>query len=116
MRSFNEDRLPHVTSCVERFLTDSDGHADGMILANGVEVYFPPRLAVSVLGAIQAGERVTVYGVLPMAGPKIEAVVIEAANGLRIVDDESFEEDAAVYQPLVSALAGRWWQKSAAGR
>jgi hypothetical protein len=116
MRSFDEDQLPHVTSCVERFLVDSEGHADGMLLANGVEVHFSPRLAPDVLGAIQAGERVTVYGVLPMAGPLIEAVVIEAANGVRIVDVGVAAADSPVYQPLVSVLGGRWWQKSALGR
>lgn len=86
MRSFDEDQLPHVTSRVERFLIDSEGRAEGMLLSNGVEVHFPRRLATDVLGAIQAGERVTVYGFLPMAEPMIEAVVIEAANGVRIVD------------------------------
>jgi hypothetical protein len=86
MPSFNVDQLPYVTSSVERFLVNPDGNADGMILVNGVEVYFAPHLSAAVLTAIQAGDRITVYGVLPMAEPMIAAVIIEAANGTRIED------------------------------
>jgi hypothetical protein len=78
--------MPHVTSSVERFLMNPDGNADGMILLNGVEVYFAPYLSSAVLTAVQVGDRITVYGVLPMAEPMIVAVVIEAANGERIED------------------------------
>ena len=63
----NEELLPHVTSTVERFLVNPDGYADGMILLNGVEVYFPPYLSDDVLAAIHVGDRITVYGELPMA-------------------------------------------------
>ena len=86
MPSFNEDQMPHVTSSVERFLVNPDGNADGMILGNGVEVYFAPHLSTAVLTAIQVGDRITVYGLLPMAEPMIAAVIIEAANGARIED------------------------------
>jgi hypothetical protein len=86
MRSFNEDQMPYVTSSVERFLLNPDGNADGMILLNGVEVYFAPHLSTAVLTAIQVGDRITVYGVLPMAEPMIAAVIIEASNGTRIED------------------------------
>jgi len=86
MPSFNVDQMPHVTSSVERFLVNPDGNADGMILVNGVEVYFAPHLSTAVLTAIQVGDRITVYGVLPMAEPMIAAVIIEAANGTRIED------------------------------
>ena len=86
MPSFNVDQMPYVTSSVERFLVNPDGNADGMILVNGVEVYFAPHLSAAVLTAIQAGDRITVYGVLPMAEPMIAAIIIEAANGTRIED------------------------------
>jgi hypothetical protein len=86
MLSFNVDQMPYVTSSVERFLVNPDGNADGMILGNGVEVHFAPHLSASVLTAIQVGDRITVYGVLPMPEPMIAAVVIEAANGTRIED------------------------------
>jgi hypothetical protein len=95
MPPLNEDQLPHVTSSVERFLVNPDGNTDGMILANGVEVRFAPHLSTAVLTAIQVGERVTVYGVLPMAEPMIVAVVIEAANGTRIEDNGLPDTSAA---------------------
>jgi hypothetical protein len=86
MPSFNHDQMPYVTSSVERFLVNPDGDADGMILVNGVEVYFAPHLSSAVLTAVQVGDRITVYGVLPMAAPMIVAAIIEAANGTRIED------------------------------
>jgi hypothetical protein len=86
MPSLNDEQLPHVTSSVERFLIDPDGNADGMILFNGVEVYFAPHLSSAVLTAVQVGDRITVYGVLPKAEPLIVAAIIEAANGTRIED------------------------------
>jgi hypothetical protein len=86
MPSINDDRLPHVTSSVERFLVNPDGNADGMILGNGVEVYFAPHLSTAVLTAIHIGDRITVYGELPMAEPMIVAAIIESANGTRIED------------------------------
>ena len=82
----DDDQLPYVTSSVERFLVNPDGNADGMILGNGVEVYFAPHLSSAVLAVVQVGDRITVYGVLPMAEPMIVAEVIEAANGTRIED------------------------------
>src|SRR5882762_2248890 len=86
MLSVDEELLPHVTSRVERFLVNPDGDADGMILLNGVEVYFAPYLSNAVLTAVQIGDRITVYGVLPMAEPMIVAAIIEATNGARIED------------------------------
>jgi hypothetical protein len=86
MPLLNVDQMPYVTSSVERFLVNPEGNADGMILVNGVEVYFAPHLSAAVLTAIQAGDRITVYGVLPMAEPMIAAIIIEAANGTRIED------------------------------
>jgi hypothetical protein len=86
MPSFDVEQMPYVTSSVERFLVNPDGNADGMILGNGVEVYFAPHLSTAVLTCVQVGDRITVYGVLPMAEPMIAAVIIEAANGTRIED------------------------------
>jgi hypothetical protein len=86
MQAVNDEQLPHVTSSVERFLINPDGNADGMILLNGVEVYFAPYLSDEVLMAIHVGDRITVYGELPMAEPLIVAVVIEAEDGSRIED------------------------------
>src|ERR1700753_3309083 len=86
MQFSNDEQMPHVTSSVERFLINPDGNADGMILFNGVEVYFAPYLSDEVLLAVHVGDRVTVYGELPMAEPLIVAAVIEAENGSRIED------------------------------
>jgi hypothetical protein len=86
MSLLNDEQMPHVTSTVERFLVNPDGDADGMILLNGVEVYFSPYLSSAVLTAVQVGDRVTVYGELPMAEPMIAAAIIETTDGERIED------------------------------
>jgi len=88
MRLLVEDQLPHVTSSVARFLASPNGKPEGMILSNGVEVHFSPHLSAAVLTSIHVGDRVTVYGILPLSSPMITAAVIEAANGERIMDDE----------------------------
>ena len=86
MPSLNDEHMPHVTSSVARFLINPDGIADGIMLFNGVEVHFAPYLSNAVLSSVEVGDRITVYGVLPMAVPMIVAAVIEAANGARIED------------------------------
>jgi len=88
MPSLNHEQMPYVTSSVARFLINPDGNADGMMLINGVEVHFAPYLSTAVLTAVEVGDRVTVYGMLPLARPMIVAAVIEAANGARIEDCE----------------------------
>jgi hypothetical protein len=87
MHWLNPDHLPHVTSRVERFLLNPDGEADGMILASGLEVHFPPHLAKEICAAIRSGDQVTAYGVQPRAAEMMAAVAIETKDGQRIVDN-----------------------------
>jgi len=88
MHWLDPDRLPHVTSEVERFLVNPHGEADGILLMNGMEVHFPPHLSPAVLAAINAGDRVTAHGVAPRtAAMMIAAVAIETSDGKRIVDN-----------------------------
>jgi hypothetical protein len=87
----NVEQLPYVTSAVERFLPDLRGRADGMILANGVEVCLAPYLSAEILSSVQPRDRVTVYGGLVWAMTVMSAVVIETMDGRLIVDDGSPE-------------------------
>ena len=88
MQIFNEEQLSHVTSSVVRFLLDPNGNAEGLLLGNGVRIQFSSHLSAEVLRAVRVGDRITVYGLLPMAAPLMAASVIESASGTRIVDDE----------------------------
>lgn len=42
MDQFETGDLPHVTSDVDHFVVNPDGGTDGLVLANGLEVNFPP--------------------------------------------------------------------------
>jgi hypothetical protein len=86
MRWLDPDHLPEVKSSVERLLLNPHGEADGMILANGLEVHFPPHLSASVCRALQPGDAVQIYGVRPRTASMISAVAIETEDGRRIVD------------------------------
>jgi hypothetical protein len=88
MQLLNHELLPHVTSSVERFLANPDGEAVGMILFNGVEVHFATYLSGTVRSAVQVGDRITVYGVLPRVEPMIVAALIETSDGTRIEDPD----------------------------
>ena len=81
------DELPYVTSGVERFLLDLHGLADGLILANGIEVCLAPHLSDEILSSVRLRDRVTVYGPLVQAMTVMSAVVIETMDGRRIVHD-----------------------------
>ena len=80
MQWLNTDQLPHVTSDVERFLLNPCGDADGMMLANGLEVHFPAHFSAEVRAVVREGDRVTIYGVVPRATSMLAAVSIETAD------------------------------------
>jgi hypothetical protein len=88
MHWLDPDYLPEVSCIFERFLINAHGDADGMILADGTEVHFPPHMAAELCAEIRAGEKPTVKvrGVRPRGGDLIAAVAIETADGKRIVD------------------------------
>jgi hypothetical protein len=89
MHWLDPDYLPEVSGTFERFLLNPRGEADGMILADGTEVHFPPHMSVELSAAIRAGEKtkVKVRGVRPRGGDLIAAVAIETTDGKRIVDN-----------------------------
>jgi hypothetical protein len=78
--------LSHVTSGVDHFLVNPHGDTDGLVLTNGLEVRFPLHFSAEVLAVVRAGDRVTVYGVVPRATAMLTAVAIETENGKRIGD------------------------------
>jgi hypothetical protein len=53
-------------------------------LTNGLEVRFPLHFSAEVLAVVRAGDRVTVYGVVPRATAMLTAVAIETEDGKRI--------------------------------
>jgi hypothetical protein len=86
MYSLDMNELPYVTSGVDHFLVNLHGDTDGLVLTNGLEVHFPPRFSAEVLAMIRAGDRITIYGVVPRASTMLSAVAIETQDGKRIGD------------------------------
>ena len=84
MDLFETGHLPHVTSDVDHFLVNPDGGADGMLLANGLEVRFPPGFSAEVMAVVRAGDRVTIHGRVPRATASLTALAIETQDGTRI--------------------------------
>jgi hypothetical protein len=86
MYSMEMGELPHVTSGVDRFLVNPLGDTDGLVLTNGLEVHFPPHISAEVLSVVRAGDRITIYGVVPRATAMLSAVAvaIETEDGKRI--------------------------------
>jgi hypothetical protein len=86
MHWINPDSLVPVTCEVKRFLFNSRGEADGLILTNGAAAHFPPHLSEEVLAHVEPGDRVTLYGVRPRSAELIACVAIDTPEGVRIDD------------------------------
>ena len=84
MDQFETGDLPHVTSDVDHFVVNPDGGTDGLVLANGLEVNFPPGFSAEVLALVRAGDRVTIHGRVPRATASLTAVSIDTQDGKRI--------------------------------
>lgn len=89
MHWINPDCLPEIEGRFERFLLNPHGEADGMILAGGAEVHFPPHLAGALRAALEqdAAGPLRIRGVRPRQGDVFAAVAFETARGARIVDN-----------------------------
>ena len=55
MHWLDPDYLPEISGTFERFLLNLHGDADGMILADGTEVHFPPHMSAELCAAIRPG-------------------------------------------------------------
>ena len=65
MHWLDPDYLPESSGTFERFLINPRGDADGMILANGAEIHFPPHMSAELCAAIRPGQAIKVRGVRP---------------------------------------------------
>ena len=95
MHWINPDCLPEIEGRFERFLLNPHGEADGMILAGGVEVHFPPHLAGALRAALEedAAGPLRIRGVRPRRGDVFAAVAFETAKGARIIDNGPPKKD-----------------------
>lgn len=87
MHWIDPNHLPEKIGHLDRFLINSHGEVDGMILTDGTEVHVPPHLSDAMCASVHPGDAVKVRGVRPRAADMIAAVAIECADGTQIVDN-----------------------------
>jgi hypothetical protein len=88
MHWVDPDHLPEFSGIFERFLLNPHGEADGMMLADGTEVHFPPHMSDDICAAIGPDEKpfLRIRGVRPRGADVIAAVALETADGQRFLD------------------------------
>jgi len=70
---------------VAQWLVNPNGEADGLLLADGTQVAFPPHLSASVMQMLRPGDTVRVAGWRAPNVPVVRAQTLEA-NGRSVID------------------------------
>jgi hypothetical protein len=91
--------LPEIKGVVDRFLIDSHGDADGMLLKDQIEIHFPPQIAKAVVAAFKPGDPVKVRGLRPRGVDVIAAVSMQAGDESPIVDNGPDSESESESKP-----------------
>ena len=86
MHWIDPDHPPETKGTVDRFLINPHGDADGLLLAGGKEVHFPPHMSKLVVAALKPGDHVIVRGVRPRDVDMVAAVSLQADDATPIVD------------------------------
>jgi hypothetical protein len=102
MHWIDHDSLPETRGIVERFVMNSRGEIDGLLLDRGTNettlVHVPPHLSAEIEAGVRPGEAVRVHGVRPRGTHMIAAVALIAADGRAIIDngpDDKQRKDSA---------------------
>src|SRR5229473_6452857 len=72
---------------VSRYTLTPRGDVDGLILADGTEVHFPPHLSTQLVYAVKPGDAVTVRGLKALNIPLVAAVSITNGRSGQTVTD-----------------------------
>jgi hypothetical protein len=84
---YDFQQLPATRGTVSRYTLTPRGDVDGLILADGTEIHFPPHLSTQLVYAIKPGDAVTVRGLKALSAPLIAAIAItNDATGATVVD------------------------------
>ncbi len=82
---YDLSQLPAVKGKVAQYLLTPRGTVDGLILADGTEVYVEPRLSTQLVFAVKPGDAVTIHGLKARALPMVMgASVTNDASGLTV--------------------------------
>lgn len=79
---------PVVAGRVQQWLVNPSGEVDGLLLADGTQVAFPPHLSASVLQTLKPGDNVQVSGWRAPNAPVVRASTLTATASNRSVTDQ----------------------------
>jgi hypothetical protein len=85
--------LPETKGTFARFLINSRGVANGLLLKDGKEIHFPPHMAEAVVASLKSGGAVKVRGVRPRHADMIVAFSIQAGDAAPIVEVRALTEE-----------------------
>jgi hypothetical protein len=77
-----------ITGRIQRWLLNPNGDVDGLLLADGTQVAFPPHLSTAVLQIAKPGDSVKVSGWRASGAPVMRASSLTATAGGRSVVDQ----------------------------
>lgn len=106
---------PVVTGRVQRWLVNPNGEVDGLLLADGTQVGFPPHLSADVQGALKIGDSVEVSGWRAPNAPVVRAASLKATASGRSVADKP-PVDGAKREPRAPRDPGALTAMNASGR
>src|SRR6185437_16870445 len=87
MHWLDHTQLPRIEGTVERFLLNAHGELDGLLLADGREVLFPPHLSPAVLAGVACGQRLIVSGLPLRAAPVVVAAALRSDGAVTEIVD-----------------------------
>jgi hypothetical protein len=103
MHWIDHDFLPDIGGAVERFIVNSYGEVDGLILmyepARFLFVHLPPHLGPELISVVAPGDAVRVRGIRPRVADMIAAVAVIASDGRLILDNGPDGKDERKAQP-----------------
>lgn len=93
LRAQASPAAPVVSGSIQRWLINPNGDADGLLLADGTQVSFPPHLSAVVQQLLKPGDTVQVTGWRAAHAPVVRAATLTAVSG-RSVSDQPPATDA----------------------
>jgi hypothetical protein len=86
MHWIDPDSLPSFSGRVATLIPNPHGDLDGLLLADGTQVHFPPHLSAAVARRIKPGSQVTVRAVRARSLLVWHALALDDAAGRRVED------------------------------
>ena len=106
---------PVVTGRIQRWLVNPNGEVDGLLLADGTQVGFPPHLSADVQAALKVGDSVEVSGWRAPNAPVVRAAGLKATASGRSVADKP-PVDGEMRAPRAPRDPGALTAMNASGR